>query len=39
MLYPTVPPIVEYSLTAEGVELARIMETINQWAHQYMQRD
>lgn len=38
-VYPTVPPIVEYSLTAEGIELAKIMETINQWAHQYMQQD
>lgn len=36
-VYPTIPPIVEYSLTEEGIELSKIMGTINQWAHQYMQ--
>jgi len=31
-VFPTVPPSVEYSLTDQGFELAKIMDSINSWA-------
>lgn len=34
--YPTVPPMVEYSLTEIGKELIPIMEAMDHWGKQYV---
>lgn len=37
-VYPTVPPAVEYQLTELGKELIPIMEAMDKWGKNYVQR-
>jgi DNA-binding HxlR family transcriptional regulator len=37
-VYPTVPPKVEYSLTAYGQSLKRALRAICDWGHNHMER-
>jgi len=34
----TMPPWVEYELTASGRELAQALSTLEEWGHKYMER-
>lgn len=35
-VYPVIPPKVEYSLTALGDSLARVIDTVRTWAYEHM---
>ena len=36
-VYPSVPPMVEYSLTETGLELIPILEAMDKWGKKYVE--